>query len=80
MDGSGTGESALRFLSRPRVFKRNLVIALVVGTVLSVVNHPDALVSGKLSPTVLVKILFNFLIPFAVASVSCALNRSGSDG
>jgi len=68
-------ESAIRFLCRGPVFGRNLTIALVVGSILSVVNQLDVILSGNFSGTVLLKILFNFLVPLTVASVSCVVNR-----
>lgn len=70
-------EPALRFLCRGPVIRRNLTIALVVGAILSVVNQMDVILSGNFSATVLLKILFNFLVPFTVASVSSVVNRSG---
>jgi hypothetical protein len=74
-DGPASQESALRFLTRKPVLRRNLTIALVVGIVLSAGNQWDVILSGDLSPTVLLKIFFNFLVPFTVASVSCVVNR-----
>jgi hypothetical protein len=70
-------ESALRFLCRASVVRRNLTIALVVGLILSLVNQLDVILSGDLSGRVLLKIFFNFLVPFTVASVSCVVNRTG---
>ena len=70
-------ESALRFLCRGPVARRNLTIALIVGSILSVANQLDVILSGDFSAAVLLKILFNFLVPFTVASVSCVVNRTG---
>ncbi len=75
-DGPASQESALRFLTRKSVLRRNLTIALVVGIVLSAGNQWDVILSGDLSLTVLLKVFFNFLVPFTVASVSCVVNRS----
>ena len=70
-------ESALGFLCRGPVFGRNLTIALVVGSILSVANQLDVILRGNFSGAVLLKILFNFLVPFTVASVSCVVNQTG---
>jgi hypothetical protein len=63
-------------LSR-RVLKRNLVIALIVGGLLTVANQYDVISRGPIPATLLVKICFNFAIPFAVSSVSAYANRCG---
>ena len=62
----------------PRVFKRNLVIALLmVGSLLTVANQYDVISRGPIPATLLVKICFNFAIPFAVSSVGAYANRCG---
>ena len=68
-------DTALRFLARPPVLSRNLTIAAVVGLILSGINQGDVLANGDLSGTVWLKVLFNFLVPFTVASVSAVVNR-----
>ena len=70
-------EIALRFLCCGPEMRRNLTIALVVGSMLSVANQLDVILSGNLSGVVLLKILFNFLVPSPVTSVSCVVNRTG---
>jgi hypothetical protein len=67
---------ALRFLTKGPVLRRNLTIAVVVGSILSTVNQFEFVVGGDLTPRVLLKIVFNYLVPFTVASVSSCLNRS----
>jgi hypothetical protein len=73
--GARGGDSVWRFLTRPAVLRRNATIALIVGTVLSTVNQLEFLLAGELGPRVLLKIAFNYLVPFTVASVSSCLNR-----
>jgi Mg/Co/Ni transporter MgtE len=67
----------LRFLSRGRVLRRNLTIAAIVGSILSTVNQLDVIVEGNLTPRLVAKVIFNYLVPFTVASVSSYLNRNG---
>jgi hypothetical protein len=60
----------------PRVLKRNLLIAALVGSLLSLVNQYDVLRGASFTSPLFVKLLFNYLIPFAVSSLSAAVNRN----
>ena len=62
---------------RGRVLKRNLLIASVVGCVLSLANQLDVLMRGPFTPRLFAKILANFLVPFVVSTVSAAISRRG---
>ncbi len=53
------------------------MIALIVGSLLTVANQYDVISRGPIPATLLVKICFNFAIPFAVSSVSAYANRCG---
>ncbi len=68
-------EGVLRFLMKGPVLRRNLLIAVIVGSVLSTVNQMEFIVGGQITSRVLIKIVFNYLVPFTVASVSASLNR-----
>ena len=67
--------SALRYIFTIQVMRRNVLIAIVVGCVLTAANHWEALVREPPNAKLGAKILANFLIPFIVSSVSAALNR-----
>jgi hypothetical protein len=67
--------SALRYIFTIQVIRRNVLIALVVGCVLTAANHWDALVREPPNAKLGAKIFANFLIPLIVSSVSAALNR-----
>ncbi len=69
--------SAIGYVLGPRVFKRNLVIALIVGSLLTVANHFDVILRGSIPASLMVKICLNFAIPFVVSSVSAYGNRCG---
>ena len=69
-------DSALGYVFSSSVVKRSLVIAAVVGTLLSATNQGDILLREPFSARVGVKIFLNFLIPFTVASVSALVNRN----
>lgn len=63
-------------LSAP-VAKKSLTIALVVGCLLSITNQGDVLLKEPFTARIAIKLFLNFLIPFAVSSVSAVLNRPG---
>lgn len=69
--------SLIGYVLGPQVLKRNLVIALIVGSLLTVANQYDVISRSPISTTLLVKICFNFVIPFVVSSVSAYANRCG---
>ena len=62
---------------RPDVLARSLRIALVVGTVLALINHGDRILSGSLDASALARIALTYLVPFVVATWSAvqALRR-----
>jgi hypothetical protein len=66
---------ALRYIFSQGVLKRNLLVALIVGCVLSLANQWEVMFRGPFTPRLGVKLLFNFLTPFVVSSVSAAINR-----
>lgn len=68
---------ALRYIFSRGVLRRNLLIALVVGTLLSAANQWDVVLREPMSARLGAKIFFNYLVPFTVSSVSAALNRRG---
>ena len=51
--------------------------ALILGSVLTVANKFDVILRGSIHASLLVKICLNFVIPFAVSSVSAYANRCG---
>ena len=58
-----------RSARRPAVFRRCAVIALAVGTLLSLVNQGDVILLGRLDGVALLRILANYLIPFVVSNL-----------
>jgi hypothetical protein len=45
-------------------------IALVVGTILGIINHYDMFLSGNYETSRIVKILITYLVPFSVSLYS----------
>lgn len=46
---------------------RSMKVALVVGTVLVIINHGDALIAGELDLVRLIRICLTYFVPFAVS-------------
>ncbi len=62
------------------VRKRALKVAFIVGSILAVINHGDALLSGEATAAVWIKIVLTFLVPYCVAtyaSVQAIRQRAG---
>ncbi|MCB1908328.1 MAG: nitrate/nitrite transporter NrtS [Rhodocyclaceae bacterium] len=62
----------LRLACRPRTLRTSARIALLVGTMLNLINQGDRLLGTM--PVEWGRVLLNFLVPFCVASASAALN------
>jgi hypothetical protein len=71
----GRDASISRYIFTGDVFKRNGLLALVVGCFLTLANQLDVMLSQPFTARLGTKVFFNFLIPFAVSSISAAMNR-----
>jgi hypothetical protein len=67
--------SVIRYVFSPAVFRRNCLLAAIVGLLLTLANQLDVLLAQPVSFRLGSKIPFNFLIPFAVSSTSAVINR-----
>jgi hypothetical protein len=56
-------------LYRP-VLRRAVYVALVVGTILTIINQGDVLLAGEITPLVIAKILLTYLVPYSVSTFS----------
>ncbi len=54
----------------PGVVRRALRVAMVVGSVLVLINHGDHLLTGKLASADLYKILLTYCVPYCVSTYS----------
>ena len=62
----------------PRVWRRAMRVALVVGVVLFAINQLDVVLSGGLTPVVIGKIGLTFAVPYSVSTYSALqINRLG---
>jgi hypothetical protein len=61
--------------------RRTVTVALVVGTLLTVINQGDRLVSGDADLVVALRIAANYLIPWVVSSIGyISARRAASAG
>lgn len=67
--------SAWRYVFSGDVFKRNSLLTIVVGCLLTLTNQLDVLLSQPFTLRLGVKIFFNFLVPFVVSSAAVTMNR-----
>ena len=68
--------SPLRHILRPHIVRNATKIALVVGTILNVINQGDSILGGgSISWS---HIALNYIVPYCVASYSAAKNEAGS--
>ena len=54
------------------ILGRSAIMCLVVGAVLTFINHGDQLIRGELDSSMLWKVPLTFLVPFVVATFSGA--------
>ena len=52
------------------VVSRALKVALIVGTLLALINHADAVVSGTFAWKNFVQVVLSYLVPYAVSTYS----------
>jgi hypothetical protein len=65
----GTVRDALRIILQPEHLRRTLMIAVVVGTVLTAINHADVIARGDATSATLAKAVLNYLVPFIVSNL-----------
>ena len=58
------------------VFRRALQVSAVVGTTLFIINQLDVVLSGHVTPLVVLKVVLTYLVPFLVSMYSALdINR-----
>lgn len=60
---------AVLLILRGATFHTASRVALVVGTLLTVINQGEVVVNGQQTAATFVRIAFNYLIPYTVASI-----------
>jgi hypothetical protein len=70
----GQGRTRLRLICNPQVVRQALLAAVVVGTLLVMLNQGDLLLSGQVTRRVVMKSLLTPIIPFCVTMLGAVLN------
>ena len=65
-DAMASPRDALKQTFAPRMVRRSLLVALVVGPVLNAINQGPELIAGQ--PVVIWKLALTYLVPFLVDS------------
>jgi hypothetical protein len=63
----------IKLSMRKHNLRRAIILALVVGTLLAVINHYDTIMDGQISNKTVMKILVTYLVPFVVSLTSSTL-------
>jgi hypothetical protein len=58
----------LQIAARREVLFRGLKVGLIVGTVLTAINHGDVILAGELQLSSFWKILLTYLVPYCVST------------
>ena len=61
-------------LLQPALIRRSLIIALIVGTILTAINQGNLIVQGDVSVALAWKIPLTFAVPYCVATTGAILN------
>lgn len=67
------GDSFFEIAFRQSVVKRAGRVAIVVGILLGLLNHGDAIFTGAVTSLQLIKICLTFLVPYSVSTYSSVL-------
>ena len=60
---------ALRIVMRPEHLRRTIVIAAVVGAILTLINQADVIIRGEATAFTWGKVAANFVVPFIVSNL-----------
>jgi len=65
-------KSFLKYAMNREIIITSIKVAFVIGTILALINHYDAILSGTLNKTGLIQILLTYLVPYTVATYGAA--------
>lgn len=52
----------------PAIVQRSIKVSLLVGSILMLINHGDALLAGELDQNRIAKILLTYIVPYLVST------------
>jgi hypothetical protein len=55
---------------RPSIVRRALVMSAIVGTLLMLINHADAILRGTMTSDRWYSVLFTYFVPYIVSTIS----------
>jgi hypothetical protein len=64
-----TAREALRICGRREHLRRTIRIALVVGTILTLINQADVILGGNATTLTWIKAALNYCVPFIVSNL-----------
>lgn len=77
-------KEALEICGRREHLRRTVRIALVVGTILTLINQGDVIAGGDATALTIVKVALNYCVPFVVSNLGLLAakraERERSDG
>jgi hypothetical protein len=73
----GGVRDALSTILQPQHLRRTMTIALVVGTILTAINHADVIARGDATSATFAKAALNYLVPFIVSNLGLLAGTRG---
>ena len=70
---------AWQYCAQPTRLRRTVMIALVVGTILTMINQGDVFLSGSATVATVVKTALNYVVPFVVSNLGVLSGRVATD-
>jgi hypothetical protein len=71
-----TIQNWLHLAGKPPVVKRATVMTVVVGSILTVINHAPAIVHGRLTRLDVAEICLTLIVPYTVSTISSVAARN----
>jgi hypothetical protein len=68
MTGPDVVTAWLRLATRREIVLRSTRVALVVGTLLALINHGDRLLGGGIDSVAALKIVLTYMVPYGVST------------